>query len=91
MPSLQRTALIVAGAAGPQDIANRLLQRFGFGPARVAHSLDNALAQLRAEHVDLLIIPLGGMDSADLASLERELRQQRRTFVIGTAMKPPRI
>jgi pilus assembly protein CpaE len=82
---VQRTALIVAGAAGPHDIAASVLQRYGFAPAQVAHGLNDALTQLRAEHVDLLILPLAGIDVADMAALERELRQQRGTLVIGTA------
>jgi pilus assembly protein CpaE len=81
----QRKALIVSGAAGPQDIANGVLQRFGFAPTVSALNLTEAVAQLRAEHFDLLVIPLQGNAAGDLAPLERELRRQRSTFVIGTA------
>src|SRR5919199_533680 len=81
----QRRALIVTGAAGPQDIANGVLQRFGFAPAEMALSLAEAVARLHSEHFDLLVLSLQGIASTDLASLERELRKQRTTFVIGTA------
>ena len=33
---MARKALIVSGAAGPQDIANAVLHRFGFAPAESA-------------------------------------------------------
>lgn len=82
---MPRTALIVAGAAGPHDIANGQLQRFGFAPALVALSLSEALTRVRSDPVDLLVIPLGGIDSSDLGALERELRHLPSMFVIGTA------
>src|SRR5919206_1469241 len=81
----QRKALIVTGAAGPQDIANSVLQRFGFAPAVSALNLTEALVEMRSEQFDLLVVPLQGIAATDLASLERELRRQRATFVIGTA------
>ncbi len=82
---MPRTALIVAGAAGPQDIANALLQRFGFGPAVTVLTLNDALVKVRAERIDLLIVPLQAVDGVELATLERELRKHPTTFVIGTA------
>src|ERR671936_2160955 len=81
----QRKALIVTGAAGPHDIANGVLQRFGFAPAVSALNLSEGVAQMRGEHFDLLVVPLQGIAAAELAALERELRKQRATFVIGTA------
>jgi pilus assembly protein CpaE len=81
----QRKALIVTGAAGPQDIANGVLQRFGFAPAVLALSLAEAVARLHGEHFDLLVVSLQGIASTDLTALEREVRRQRTTFVIGTA------
>ncbi|HET7456666.1 MAG TPA: P-loop NTPase [Gemmatimonadaceae bacterium] len=82
---MDRKALIVAGAAGPQDIANGVLQRFGFAPATLAHSVSDAAVLLRTEHYDLVVVPLQGTDPMDLASLDREVRRHRTTFVIGTA------
>src|SRR5919199_666547 len=76
----QRKALIVTGAAGPQDIANGVLQRFGFAPAVSALNLSEGVAQMRGEHFDLLIVPLQGTAAAELASLDRLMR---RTHVEG--------
>lgn len=82
---MQRSALIVAGAAGPQDIANGVLQRFGFAPAASALTIAEAAARMRGSHVDLLVIPLQGIDPVELAAIERESRKTPPTFVIGTA------
>ena len=81
---MSRRALIVSGAAGPQDVANGVLQRFGFGPAESVLSLAEATARLRAEHYDLAVVPLHGIGVMDLATLDRETRR-RGTCVIGTA------
>ena len=82
---MQRKAVIVAGAAGPQDIANGVLQRFGFAPAVSALSVGEATALLRNQRLDLVVIPLQGIDQAELTSLEREARRHHGVLVIGTA------
>lgn len=81
----QRLALVVAGAAGPQDIANAVLQRFGFAPAQVALSVSEAVGQLRNRRFDLLVIPLQTVQPAELAALDREVRRHGGVFLIGTA------
>jgi pilus assembly protein CpaE len=83
---MARKALIVSGAAGPQDIANGVLHRFGFAPAEVALNLAEATTRLRAEHFDLIVIPLQGLSAIELSALDRETRR-RGTFVIGTAVQ----
>jgi len=81
---MPRSALIVSGAAGPQDVANGVLARFGFAPAQSALSLSDATSRLRTEHFDLVVVPLHGMSQVDLAALDRETRR-RGACVIGTA------
>lgn len=81
---MARKALIVSGAAGPQDIANGVLHRFGFEPAESVLSLGDATTRLRTEHFDLVIIPLQSLSAMELSTLERETRRGG-TFVIGTA------
>jgi DNA-binding NtrC family response regulator len=83
---MARKALIVSGAAGPQDIANAVLHRFGFVPAESALNLADATARLRAEHYDLIILPLQGLGTIELSTLDRETRRGG-TFVIGTAVQ----
>jgi len=81
---MARKALIVSGAAGPQDIANGVLQRFGFAPAESSLSIADATTRLRAESFDLVVVPLQGIGTVDLAALERETRR-RGAVMIGTA------
>jgi pilus assembly protein CpaE len=83
---MARKALIVSGAAGPQDIANAVLHRFGFAPAESALNLSDATARLRAERFDLVILPLQGLGTIELSALDRETRRVG-TFVIGTAVQ----
>jgi pilus assembly protein CpaE len=83
---MARKALIVSGAAGPQDIANGVLHRFGFAPAEVALNLAEATNRLRTEHFDLIVIPLQGLSAIELSTLDRETRK-RGSFVIGTAVQ----
>jgi pilus assembly protein CpaE len=82
---MPRRALIVSGAAGPQDIANGVLQRYGFAPADSALGLPDAIARLRAEHFDLVVVPLQGIGAMELSALEREVRRGGQSLVIGTA------
>ena len=81
---MPRKALIVSGAAGPQDVANGVLQRFGFAPAESSLSLTDATTRLHAEAFDLVVIPLHGIAAVDLATLERETRRSG-AVIIGTA------
>src|SRR5919199_2630592 len=85
---MQRKALIVAGAAGPDEGVNSVLQRFGFAPAAGASNLQQAVARLRDEHFDLLIIPLQNIEPVELATLERDVIRPRSTSVIGTTPQP---
>ena len=80
-----RSALIVADAAGSVDDANAVLRRFGFAAADHAESVADAVDLVRNGHYDLLILPLQDLSQQQLASLEREVRRDRFTFVIGTA------
>ena len=82
---MQRKALIVEGAAGPEDTVAAALARFGFGAATRAASFDAALRTLQGEPFDLVVVPLQGVESLQLAALEREIRSGRSAFVIGTA------
>ncbi len=47
--------------------------------------MNEGLAKVRAERIDLLIVPLQAVEGVELATIERELRNHPTTFVIGTA------
>ena len=84
---MAREALLVGRAAGPDEQATEVLARFGF--SRIVHmeTVAQAIDQLRQKHVDLVILPLDGVADLQLATLEREIRRERYTAVIGTAPK----
>jgi pilus assembly protein CpaE len=81
----QRKAIIVAGAAGPESEANTVLQRFGFARAVTVANLGSLLSAVRAEHFELVIVPLQDMGPVELATLEREILRASTSLVIGTA------
>jgi pilus assembly protein CpaE len=82
---MQRRAIIVADAAGSAADVAATLARLGFTmPAQVAQ-LTQALGELRNEPFDLLIVPLGGIEPAQLASLEQAIRAHPSLAVVGTA------
>ena len=85
---MQRRALIVADAAGPDAAAAMTLQRLGFAVVDRSSGMDEALEQLTQAHYDLVILPVQDADGVRLASLERVLHQERHTFAIGTAPQP---
>src|SRR5688572_9738324 len=84
---MAREALLVGRAAGPDDAATEVLIRFGFTKISRAETVALAIDQLRTRHVDLVITPLDDADDLQLATLEREIRRERYTGVIGTASK----
>jgi DNA-binding NarL/FixJ family response regulator len=79
-----RKAVIVAGAAGSDEAVGAVLPRYAFAPAVTAPTLAQALVRVRAEQVDLLIVPLQASGN-DIAALEREIPRLPGTFVIGTS------
>jgi pilus assembly protein CpaE len=85
---MQRRALIAGSATGPGDSINSVLARFGFAPTTVVPDRDSALARMREEHYDLVIIPLQDVDAVELLALEREIRKDPDVSVIGTAPAP---
>src|SRR5689334_20678552 len=84
---MARQALLVARAAGPEEPAMEVLARFGFTKFHRVDDVDAAIEHLRQTHVDLVILPLDGVADLQLATLEREIRRERYTAVIGTAPK----
>lgn len=84
----QRMALAVGDAAGPGEALTNVLARFGFAPPAHADDLRTGLDMLRGAHFDLVIVPMQGMETMQLATLEREIRAATSTFFIGTAPKP---
>ena len=83
---MQRRALIAENAAGNPEAAETILARFGFSRTAYATDRENALAQMRDGHFDLVILPVDLITPAELVALEREIRKDPTTSVIATAI-----
>jgi pilus assembly protein CpaE len=80
-----RRAIVVADSAGPPEVVADSLSRFGFATIIPAARIEQALARLRGESFDLLIVPIQHVDPNQLSALEREIRAQPGLSVVGTA------
>jgi pilus assembly protein CpaE len=80
----KRKALVIGEAAGAHDSAVEVLQRFGFTQLDAVASLAAATAKLRADHYDLVIVPIDTLSPVDMTVLEREVRRES-SLLIGTA------
>lgn len=85
---MQRRALIADNAAGPAEAVAGVLARFGFARSIEAGSRDEAIAQMRDGHFELVVIPVEGITPTELIALEREIRKNSNTSVIATAPSP---
>ena len=80
----KRKALVIGEAAGAHESAVEVLQRFGFSQLDTVASLAAATAKLRADHYDLVIVPIDTLSPVDMTVLEREVRRES-SLLIGTA------
>jgi pilus assembly protein CpaE len=81
---MKRRALIAGNGAGNSHDVDAVLARFDFEPAILAADRDHAIARLREERFDLLIVPLHDVQPVELLALEREIRKDPNLSVIGT-------
>lgn len=82
-----RRALVVADSAGQPEAVATILGRFGFTVIVPAPGVTQAIAKLRAEPFDLVVLPLQGVEQAQLVALEQAMRARPAACVIGTAPK----
>jgi pilus assembly protein CpaE len=82
---MQKRALIVAGAAGPDTSFMKVLQRFGITEVNTASTISAALTELLEVHYDLVIVPLQQLEQDQLLTLERQIRKGRLGSIVGTA------
>jgi pilus assembly protein CpaE len=85
---MQRRALIVENAAGPLEGVDSVLARFGFVRTTRVTDRDQALAMMRDEHFDLVVLSVHEIGPVQLLALEREIRTDPATAVIATAPQP---
>jgi pilus assembly protein CpaE len=82
---MTRRALIVADAAGSEDTFAPVLKRFGFAAMARANGFDDALNIVRSSPIDLVILPMQDLTPVQLTTIERQMRAEGHTSVIGTA------
>lgn len=82
---MAREALIVAAAVGTDDGVEQILARYGFAKSSTAASLNDAIELLGQRHFDLVLVPIDALDDAALGRIDRAIRRERFTAVIGTA------
>lgn len=82
---MKLSALIAGNAAGAADVASGVLARFGFSRPVTVANRSEALARMREQHFDVVILPLQDVQAVELLSLEREIRKGSPTAVIATA------
>src|SRR5215203_3388114 len=82
---MQRRALVVTTAIGSAETLNSVLTRFGFARTLTVDDRDQAIARMREEHFDLIIVSMDGVSPGELINLEREIRKDPTTSVIATA------
>lgn len=83
-----RRALIVGEALGPGEEPVAVLARFGFAPPVTVRAMRDGIENLRTEHYDLVVVPLGDATAQHLYDLDHQARRGAPTVVIGTASEP---
>jgi len=82
----KRLAIVVTGAAGPEDLINQVLEPRGFAPVMMVSSLAELTTQLRSREPALVIVPVqNASESGDFSLFESELRRHPNTAAIGTS------
>lgn len=82
----KRLAIVVAGAAGPEDLINQTLEPRGFAPIMLVGSLGELTTQMRSREPALVIVPVQhAANGGDFALFEAELRRHPNTAAIGTS------
>lgn len=85
-PAGKRLAIVVTGAAGPEDLLNEVLGLRGFAPVMFVATLAELTTQLRSRSPALVIVPIpAGGAGADLTLFASELRRHPSTAAIGTS------
>jgi pilus assembly protein CpaE len=82
---MSRHAVLVGEAAGSDESVVQTLARFSFSRVTRVEHVTGVLDMLGAQHIDLVIVPLDALDEPLLARLDRAIRMEKHTAVMGTA------
>jgi pilus assembly protein CpaE len=85
---MSRTALVIADAIDQETATTATLARFGVEEIISSVELTAALELLSHRHIDLVFVSVDSLTEPMLAQLDRAIRRERHTDVIGTGAKP---
>ena len=81
---MSRTALVVSDPGGTDQTLEQQLQRHGYSRIVNNTTMTQALVTLEQQPIDLLVVPIEGVDEAQLAVIDRLNRRERHLGVIAT-------
>lgn len=85
---MSRLALLVGAAVEPEAALEQTLQRYGYTRVVRVPTVEVALERIGHEHVDLLFVPIDGVDDAGLLAIDRTGRRERHMGVVATGPRP---
>jgi pilus assembly protein CpaE len=85
MVQMARQALVIGDAVESDDQIEATLARYGIEGIRRARNVGEALELLAKTHVEVVFAPMDALTEPLLVQLDRALRRDRPTEVIGTA------
>jgi pilus assembly protein CpaE len=84
---MNRLAVIVGEADGPERGLEQTLQRYSYKRVSRLETVAEALELISKQHVDLLIVPIDAVEELQLAALDRASRRERHTGIIATGVQ----
>lgn len=81
---MSRQVIVVSGALEPDVPVEQTLRRLGYSRFQLLKSVGEALDHAARESVDLLFVPIDGIDDSALAAIERTSRKDRHMGVVAT-------
>ena len=78
-------ALVADNAAGNPEAVAGVLARFGFDAPVPAANRDGAVDAMHNAHFDLVVLPLADVTPPQLLAIERTIRRDPTTTIIGTS------
>jgi ActR/RegA family two-component response regulator len=80
---MSRTALVVSDPGGTDQTLEQQLQRHGYSRIVNNTTMTQALVTLEQEAIDLLVVPIEGVDEGQLAVIDRLNRRERQMGAHG--------
>ena len=82
---MARQALVIGDAVESDDQIEATLARYGIDAIRRARTVGEALELIAQTHVDVVFVPMDALTEPQLVGLDRAVRGDRKTELVGTA------